>query len=196
MKKLTLLLVLLLVGILATTSLGCSTGPPDYYVVGSYSGKLWFTDNTTGNDVTIEADLQFLQVTVDDLPPPLPEPGSQENYQPVIGHIKITVPTEEKTIRIRARSKLHKGDPSSANIYWDYWGDTVDNTHTVWAADCKLNGKGKYFLGGMWAFTGALIDEEDIYIAIIDKATNEVKYLWCNGVSDSNPGDLFDYEFE
>jgi len=195
MKKILVLLVFLLIGVLMTTPLGCRSSSEPYYLEGSYSGSLWFIDDATGDNVTLEGNLQFLHEYVDNLPPPLPAPGSLQNFQPLIGQIKITVPTEEKTVRIRARSKLHKDDPSTANIYGDRFGDK-DKLTSLYAADCKLNGKGKYYLGVGWSTRGALTHEASIYVGIKDKSTDEFKYLWSRYIEDDRVEVLFHYQID
>ncbi|MFC2003038.1 hypothetical protein ACFLV4_03735 [Chloroflexota bacterium] len=191
MKKLTVLFVLLLLGVIVVTS-GCDyeTAPIDNLGSGSSaSGSGWIYDEFTGNKVTFKYKLLIIDAEPVTLPefPPIGE-WPARTFLPVVGQIQIRDTSDH--INVQVKSRLDRGDPATANLYYSgYWGDSNGNDRMLYARDCKVNVKGEYsfmFIHEIgYGVGGGYDDYDDVLFGYIDKVSLE-PYGWKSATEEIN----------
>ena len=168
MKKISVLLVLLLLGVFIVTSSGCKDG----------QANGWFTDNITGNRVRFGGRIQLLEKEIK-VPPEWTEASATGNFHLVDNSQKVTV---------QAFSKLKGGDEGTANfLYRERFSYHWSQTKLI-VSDCRVNGVKGYHLEiyhELEEYKDPI--EDDITITIWDES-GDVVYSWLWDLSSMETG--------
>ena len=158
MKKISVLLIFILVGVLAITSLGCDT----------FAFNGWFEDTDTHNKIRLGGNIQLLEKSVEDLP------WMRKLYSAnATGNIHLVDNTQKVTVQ--AISKLKGGDEENSNFFWENYTGYHGEKIILTVDECRVNGVKGY--KSEWCRYWEEEGDDYLKITVWDDSDNP-EYYW------------------